>query len=159
MQTLEAAHYIARELVKEKAKIVILSGSAARDKENPKDLDIAAVFQAENRLLDRQYRSDLVKRLESEVGQKLDLFDFNERNIERLIEFYNKNPIALCSNLNWDCIDNVKDQWKGWPLAWIMGDKAREALDPYGCFQDEFIVLEGESYLAELRGKVKVVKK
>lgn len=158
MLPVEAVQYIARELVKEKAMLVILSGSAARGKENPSDLDIAAVFQRDNRLLDRQYRDCLVKRLESETSQKLHLFDFNETHVDKLVESYNQNPTRLCINLNWDCMDNVRDQWRGWPLAWIFDKDAHEVLSPYGCFQDKFVVLEGEPYLMQLRAKIKITK-
>lgn len=156
MKSLEAAYYIAKVLMSEEARLSILSGSAARGKENPNDLDISAVFRPNNRLLDRQYRSNLIERLSSEVGYKLHLFDFSERYVDKLIEVYNQNPIALCRDLNFDMQDHVVDQWKGWPLAWLFGKDAHKILDPYACFQDEFIVLEGADYLAELKSRIKI---
>ena len=151
MEISEAIQFITKELLKERAKLVILSGSVARGKENPNDLDIAAVFEAENNLLSTDYRKNLVQRLEGAVGFKLDLIDFNEQHINDLIEDYRKDACRTCVDLNYICMDNVKDQWIGWPLAWIFGKEAREKLSPYGCFQDQFQILAGEDYLEEVR--------
>lgn len=148
----EAARYVATELVdKEKARLVILSGSAARGKLNPSDLDIVAVFPYKNNLLDKEYRSNLIRRLDVETRYKIDLIDFNQEHIDKLIELYNKDAQKLCRELNWIVMDNVRDQWKGWPLAWIFGKKAKEMLDPYMCFQEEILILDGQEYLDELR--------
>jgi len=154
MDFVKPANYVADKLADEMAKLVILSGSAARGKENPSDLDISAVFPSENKLLDPKYRDSLVKRLSSEVGYKIDLFDFAEKNVDILIDFYNQKPKELCWHLASICMDNVKEQWKGWPLAWIFGDEARKRLDPYGCFQDEMVILYGQEYLDELRFRI-----
>ncbi len=152
---LEKTQRVAKELVKEEAKLVILSGSAARGRENPKDLDIAAVFPTQNKLLVESYRKNLVARLEQEVAYKVDLIDYNEGLVNDLIEKYNKKPTNVCFGLNYMCMDNVRDQWVGWPLAWIFGEEARERLRPYGCFQDQFKVLAGQAYLEVLKRKIK----
>ena len=154
MVPLEAEKYVSKELLKERARIVILSGSAARENPTPSDLDIAAVFPYTNTLLNVGYRRDLIKRLSVETGYKIDLIDFNQKHIDNLVEQYNKDARKLCWDLNDIVMDNVRDQWKGWPLAWIFGDKAEEMLDPYGCFQKEMIVLEGQNYLDELRSRI-----
>jgi len=155
MNPIQAAQFISNQLIEEKVKLVLLGGSAARGKEKPNDLDIAAVFEKENNLLNPPYRNQLVNRLSSLAGYKIDLIDFNEAYVLNLISSYNENPRLLCIDLNILCMDNVRDQWKGWPLSWIFGGKAREILKPYGCFQDEFKVLFGEDYLMKLRSMVK----
>ena len=77
MNHLEAARHIALKLSQENEKLVILSGSAARGKENPSDLDISAVFSPENHVLNLNYRDSLVKSLSDETGHKLELLDFS----------------------------------------------------------------------------------
>ena len=154
MDIAQATQFIAQELLKEKAKLVILGGSVARGKENPSDLDIAVVFEPENNLLNKGYRKRLIQRLEEAVGYKLDLIDYNEQLINSLVENYREDARKTCYELNYICMDNVKDQWMGWPLAWIFGEKAKERLDPYLCFQEEFQILAGEDYLEGLRRRI-----
>lgn len=155
MELIEAAKFIAGELIKNKAKLVILSGSAVRGEENPNDLDIAAVFEAENPLLNNSYRRELIQSLEKEVGYEVDLVDYNERYINNLIEEYIRDPKRVCWYLSDVCFDSVREQWLGWPLAWIFGEEAERVLDPYLCFQTEFQVLEGNDYLEDLRSRIK----
>lgn len=155
MEILKAAKHIAKELLIEKAKLVILSGSAARGKENPNDLDIAAIFEAQNNLLDSNFREKLIQRLENEVGYKIDLLNFNEKYVNDLIECYNANPDGLRWYLAEHYDDSARGKIKGWPLTWIFGEKSKEKLSPYSDFQTEFIVLEGQEYLETLRGRVK----
>ncbi len=166
MKPIQAAHYIAKVLEQEEqAKLVILSGSAARGKEKPNDLDIAAVFPHGNKILEYSYRVELKHRLRQEIKEKvyglefavvddIDFFAYNEKYIDDLVQQYRENPLQLCFYLGVECQDSVRNQWKGWPLAWIMGEQAKERLSPYGCFQNEYLVLAGQEYLEELKRRI-----
>mgnify|MGYP001608585474 CR=1 FL=1 len=156
MKPLLASQLIATELVKNKAKTVVLNGSTARGKSNPNDLDIAVILENENPLSDDNYRTDVRKRLERDFKYKIDLFCYSEDYVLDLIEYYNKDSWDLCFRLNCICMDNVRDQTKGWPLVWIFGENAKKMLDPYMCYQEKFIVLEGRKYLDELRSRINI---
>ena len=154
MKPLLASQLIATELVKNKAKTVVLSGSTARGKSNPNDLDIAVILENENPLSDDNYRSYVRERLERDFRYKIHLFCYSENYVLDLIERYNQDSWDLCFRLNCICMDNVRDQTKGWPWVWIFGENAKKMLDPYMCYQEEFIVLAGQEYLNELRSRI-----
>ena len=158
MDLINAAQEVSDYLVeKEGAKLVILSGSTARGKENPNDLDISAVFKEDNNFENnKDYYNTLIKKLTNVVNIKVDLMGFNEFFISTLIKAYSENPIEICKDLNYKCQDNIKDQLQGWPLAWLFGGDAREKLKPYDCFQDQMKVLYGQEYLEELKALAKI---
>ena len=151
---LQIARAIAQELVDLEAKLVILSGSTARGKAEPNDLDICAILPDSTIELfsDVKYYNKYQRELEERHNVSTSLILYSEGDvIQGLIKEYKRDPKYVSFRLAQMCLDSVKNQGLGWPLTWILGEEAREALYPYMMFQEEFIVLHGQEYLEELR--------
>lgn len=153
---LEIAKQIAAELPQYGAKLVLLIGSVYDGKETPNDLDLGCVFEKENSLRDKDFREELIKKLNTRYGIKLDLIDLNQAFVEDLVDQFKEDPRGIAEDLAWKMMDSSRDQWMGWPLAWILGDNAEEALEPYRAFKVGHITLYGQEYLDELKERINI---
>ena len=151
---LNAAQGISKELPEYGAKLVLLIGSVYGEKENPNDLDLGCIFAKENPLRNEDFRKSIINKMDEKYKIKLDLIDINEGFVEDLIKLFNENPQDLIYDLCWKVQDSAKDQWHGWPLAWILGENAKEKLHPYKMFEEGFKILYGQEYLTGLRKKI-----
>jgi len=156
MKPIDAANYVATILEsQEQAKLVILSGSLARGKEKPNDIDIAGIFPDRSLVFDYAYKIELLHGLRQETKEAVyggvDFSPYQKGYVDSLIERYTKTHLQLCQHL---AQERGIGQRKGWPLVWIFGENAKEKLFPYAFFQEEFKVLAGEEYLERLRKRI-----
>lgn len=166
MQGVERAHYyeeilenakqIARELVSYGAEVVILSGSAAKGKRNPQDLDLMVwgKLQIGKRTLEEI--------LSPKVGRRIDVAIFSEEYIESLIKEYKenednyKNSLGTALTITWQ---QGAARVRSWPLVPLLSEQEFQDLfghlyrhneyenngQPYIVgIQREYIILVGE---------------
>lgn len=151
----------AKEIVEElcidyKIKAAILSGSAARGKENPNDLDIGLIVEDRNPVEKNRYLVEEISNkegyLEEKYGVKVHLFPFPEYYVGELIKSYNSLGRKFGYAMYYNQLMGLMMQ--AWPLSWII-DNPKDKLFPYSSFQEEFIILFGKEYLDELKLRIR----
>ena len=165
---LEKAQKVAAALVAQGARAVILSGSAAKGKENPGDLDFAVFFSA--RMLSkpmgkRRQQWEQLRHLEKDyslaLGIPIQVFWFSEEYVDWLVKEYNKSSFVLAVRL----VGRAKEfsgRSDSWPLIPLLSPKQFDDFfgDLFGYrgshpyITKEYVILGGEDWIKKKRRKL-----
>jgi len=163
---LEKAQRVATAIVSLGAQAVILSGSAAKGKQNPHDLDFAVFIDVTpSQALDKGKQ---LKQLEQDdstaLGIPIQLFVFSEAYVDWLIREYNKNSCVLAVRLVGRAKE-VHGRSDSWPLIPLLSPEqfddffgdlfGYDGSHPY--ITKEYVILAGVDWIKTKRGKFKKV--
>ena len=154
---IKKAKDIAKELVSQGAHAVILSGSVAKGKENPNDIDLLVFGE-----LDKIKNTEDLKKLSEKYEVSIQLFSFSDNYVNSIIEAYKKDKNMLGSYLAQKAY-RISGRHHSWPLIPLLSEEefdhffgswlGYEENHPY--ITKNFIILEGSDYVEEKRKRLR----
>lgn len=141
-KAIELAERAGKDLKNRGAKCVVISGSIARNKAEPSDVDLLTIIDEDPTEIEGRY-------------ENVHIFAYSERYVNSLINAYNSNKDRLFFSLGASAM-REEGRPLGWPLTILLNEQQLEELQVYySWFQKQNKVIHGDEYINKLKEKIK----